>query len=195
MAHQKANLVVVEYGADAAQALSTHQPEGDINHVLCCGPEESLAAFAERVLHRLGTLRRNTTVGRVVYVFGQDAARFWGARHSLLKRLLLLLKAGAKLELMCTPSPQFDLLQAMDSLMPFLRAGVNVRVAHPPEPAELGEMDFHDEEAEQGIEESVRYAPISIRKAPPPPERSGVHYLADPSLEGIDEQLSKAVPA
>ncbi len=193
MALQKANLVVVEYGADAARALTTHHPEGDINHVLCCGPEESLAAFAERVLHRLGTLRRNTSVGRVVYVLGRDAAKSWAARHNLLKRLLMLLKAGANLELMGAPSPQFDLLAAMDSLMPFLRTGVTVRVAHPPETGQDDDFEFAWD-GEAADDEALH--PVNIRKVPaPPPSKSGLHYLPDPRLEGMDEPFSEAVPA
>jgi len=123
MSRQQATFVVVEHAADPSEVLRHSQSE--INHVLCCGPNESLFDFAERVLCRLRRVREKHFIRRVAYVQAGDS-RYSATRQMLCRRIVALLNQGAEFELVTIPSPSIDLLLAVDSLIPVARAGVRV---------------------------------------------------------------------
>jgi hypothetical protein len=125
MSRQQANIVIVEHAADPTQVLSMRQSTSEVNHVLYCGPKESLFDFSERVLYRVKSVREKHCISRVAYVQA-DSGKQSATRQMLCRSIVALLNDGAEFELVTVCCPGMDLLLAVDSLIPVAKAGVRV---------------------------------------------------------------------
>jgi len=135
MVAETAHVLIVESETDAARALSDSRPSGDVNLVLCCGPEEPLVDFAARVFRRIRSVRVHAKVVRLSYVLGASRSQQCTARRLLLKGLTTLLGRGAWLRLVAAQEDSIDLLELLDSLMPVAQAGVEIQAHRLQEPA------------------------------------------------------------
>jgi len=160
MAREQANLTILECGAGMAETLFGQNPD-EVNHVLCCVRDESLTAFAERIFHRLSTLRRRASLNRVSYVASPSVGESLQSRSSILRRIISLLGQGATLEIIAGPSG-WDPLEALEALTPLPKVGVSVRIVNTGGPRELAKARPDGRSVEQPA--------VKLRS-----ERSGLH--------------------